>query len=208
MTIREAVSRMRHDLNSHYADSSLYNRHLYSAFWAASRLLIQREADQNRMSDQSRAFTSYNLDTEQVDMYEATCVPLSCISCRAKLPAGILTSKTGPIYGLLGSPDLSTRYAIVTPMEFEVKSKIKGTSARYAYIENGYLYLSKCIPCLKLLAVPSDVPALSAGGTCSVLDSDVPVPDHLHHAAFALAKEAVITALGKPYDTAVNKTEV
>ena len=203
MTRREIVSRLRNDLNAHSADSVITNRHLWNAFWTTSRVLVQREADANKLKDQYASFKSYNLDTEEVDKYEGTCVPISCISCRVKLPK-VLTSKTGLVYSFLGSPDMFTYYVIVSPFEFGIKAKIKGTKTRYAFVDGDFLYLSKCIPCLKLLAIPEE-DDLEVGGVCSIMDEPVGLPDYLVEASLVLAKQSLSVALQVPYDHSANK---
>ena len=203
MTRREIVSRLRNDLNAHSADSVLTNRHLWNAFWTTSRVLIQREADTNKLKDQYASFKSYDLNTEQVDIYEGTCVPISCIACRVELPK-VLTSKTGLVYSFLGSPDFHTRYVIVSPFEFQVKTKIKGSATRYAFVEGGFLYLSKCLPCLKLLAIPEE-DDIEVGGVCSIMDEPVGISDYLVEGALILAKESLSFALQVPYDHSANK---
>ncbi len=206
MTRRQIISRLRLDLKEHFSDSVLYNRHLWNAFWTSSRVLIQREADANKLKDQN-VFTSYNVDTEEINMYEGSCVPLECISCRVKFPKPLM-SKTGPIYSFVGSQDMSTKYTIVNPQEFVIKSKIKGIKERYAFLENDYLYLSKCIPCLKILVAPED-DSLSVEGKakCGLLDETVSLTDYLIEASLAIAKESLSVFFRKGYDHTATKNE-
>lgn len=207
-TRRTIVSRLRHDLLEHTSDSQIYNRHLWNAFWTASRLLIQREADSNNLVNQD-VFTSFYIDTEKVDVFENTCVPLECIACRAKLPKPLM-SKTGPITGFVGSPDMSVSYTIVNPVEFTIKSRVKGVRERYAYIDGDYIYLSKCIPCLKaMVATEQDTPTTKDGEnvTCGILDTPVNMPDYLIEGSMAIALERLRVAISKPYDHTANKNE-
>lgn len=202
MTRREVVSRLREDLIEHFDDSVLYNRHLWNSFWTASRVLIQREHDANKLKNQN-IFQHYNLDTEEVNLYEGSCVPLECVSCRARIPK-IVMSKTGLVYSFLGSPDMSTRYNIVNPSDFIVKSKIKGVRTRFAFLEGDFIYLSECIPCLKLMAVPEDAKD-ATDGTCSVMDIEVEISDYLIEGALTIAKESLSATLRKQYDHVPNK---
>ena len=206
MTRRQIISRLRLDLKEHFSDSVLYNRHLWNAFWTASRVLIQREADANKLKDQN-VFTAYNVDTEEINAYEGSCVPLECISCRAKFPKALF-SKTGPIYSFVGSVDMSTKFTLVNPQEFVVKSKIKGIRERYAFLEGDYIYLSKCIPCLKILVAPED-DSLSADGKqkCGLLDEQVSMSDYLVEASLAIAKESLSVFFRKGYDHTATKNE-
>ncbi len=199
---REAIFRLRQDLREATSDSPMTNRYLWSAFWDAAKLLLQRAHDDGTLRDQN-IFQPYHLDTEEINPFEDTCVPLDCISCRVKVPEPVM-SKTGPIYSVLASADLYTRYAVVNPTEFEIKSKIKGTRQRYAYLEGSYLYLSKCVPCIKFSVVPSD--GLSES-RCGVLDSPALVPDYLFDAAVAIAKDNISKFLSKPVDHVANKNE-
>lgn len=203
MTKREIVSRLRQDLNEHFSDSVLFNRHLWNAFWTASRVLVQREADNNKLKDQSRNFKTYNLDTEDVNLYEGTCVPLECIACRAKVPK-LMVSKNGPIYGFIGSPDMHTSYTVVSPLEYAIKTKITGTKAKFAFIEGDYLYFSKCLSCVKLVGIP-DGDDDADGASCSVMDDSVAISDYLIEGSLAMAKQSLTVVLQKPYDHVANK---
>lgn len=201
MTIRDVVSRLRHDIREHSQDSVFYNRHLWNAFWTSSKRLIQIESDENKLKDQNNLFKSFHLDTEEVNIYIGSCVPLECIACRAKMPL-LLSSKNGVIYNFIGSPDQGLRYSLVTPFEYSVKSKIKGTSAKYAFIEDGYIYLSKCIPCIKIVGIPDEFSDTQTKGQCSILDNSISLPDYLIEAAIRMSKENIIN---KPYDHVPNK---
>lgn len=201
-TRRQIVSRLRKDLVEHFDDSNLYNRHLWNSFWSAAKLLLQREADAAKLVSQN-VFTPYSLDTEEVDLYADTCVPIECISCRVKIPE-LLMSKDGMIYSFFGSPDMSIKYNIVGAAEFAMKSKVKGISSRFAFLEGNYLYLSKCLPCVKLLAI-ADGPAAPPAGKCSILDTEIGLPDFLVEGAIAIAKESLTATLSKRYDQVPNK---
>lgn len=201
-TKREAIFRLRNDLREVTADSPMTNRYLWSVFWDAAKLVLQRAHDDGTLRDQN-IFQPYYLDTEEVNLYEGSCVPLECISCRVKIPEPVM-SKTGPMYSVLASADLYTRYALVNPTEFEIKSKIKGTKQRYAFLEGKYIYLSKCVPCIKFSVVPTD--GLSES-KCGVMDTNAFVPDYLFDAAIAIAKDNISRFLNKPVDHTANKNE-
>ena len=201
-TRRQIVSRLRQDLGESTADSMWFNRQLWSAYWDAAKMVIQRANDENKLVNQSQIFKKFNLDTEDVNGFEDTCVPLDCISCRVKLPEPILHSKVGPVYAFLGSPDMYTQYVIVTPQEFIIKSKIKGTKMRFAFQEGDFLFLSKCIPCVLYRAFPDEL--LEGDGKCSVMDQEVPVPGYLEDSILKMAKEALVGKQGN-YDHVANK---
>ena len=201
-TRRHVVSRLRQDLGESSADSMWFNRQLWDAYWQAAKLVIQRANDENKLVNQSQIFKKFNLDTEEVNGLEDTCVPLECISCRVKLPEKILHSKMGPIYAFLGSPDMNTQYVIVSPQEFIVKSKIKGTKARFACQDGDYLYLSKCIPCIQYLAFPDEL--MEGTGKCSIMDQEVPIPSYFEDSIIKLAKESLVGKQAN-YDHVANK---
>jgi hypothetical protein len=201
MTIRAVVARLRADINEVRGDSPFTDRHLWNAFWTSSRLILQREADSNVFRD-SKAFRTINANTETVNMFEGTCVPLECAVCRVKIPKPLIGKKRGFIYNFIGSPDYHTSFSVVTPFEFSVKTKIKGTKTNYAYIDGDYLYLSKCLPCLKIIALFEEF-GDSGGGGCSVLDNDVNMPDYLIENSIRMAKENFTKG---PVDHAANKS--
>jgi hypothetical protein len=117
-------------------------------------------------------------------------------------------SKTGPIYSFVGSPDMSVKYTVVNPQEFVIKSKIKGVRERYMFLEGDYGYLSKCIPCLKILVAPDEDPTSVKGGNqCGLLDEEVTLPDYMVEASIALAKQSLTIFLQKQYDHSANKNE-
>ena len=101
-TKREVIHRIRHDLAEHSADSVLTNRYLWASFWDAAKLLAQRAYDDSSMRDQI-VFETFDLDTEEHNPFDGTCVPLECIACRVKVPAPVM-SKNGMIYSYIGSP--------------------------------------------------------------------------------------------------------
>ncbi len=203
MTIREVVSRLRNDLKEHTQDSVYYNRHLWNAFWTASRLLLQREADGEGIKDM-RSFKSVILDTEEVNKYEGTCVPLECAVCRVKLDKPLM-SKKGMVYHFVGSIDMHTEFKVVSPQDFKVKAGIKGVRVNYAYLEGDYLYLSKCTPCIKVIAVFNDFSTTNTKGSCSILDSEIGIPDYLIEGSLSLAKQHLLPTLSKAYDHTQNK---
>lgn len=205
MTIREIVSRLRHDLSEHFADSHLFNRHLFNSFWIASRLMLKREADSNMLPKQTKSYRTYVIDSEMVNKYEGTCVPLECIACRYKLPK-LLSGKHGIIYSYFGSVDQSAETLIVDPYSYQVKTQLPGVKTQFAFIEGDYIYTSGCLPCMKLIAIPDTYGDEAGTGACSIMDDDIQIPDHLYEPSFQMARQGLLTSLAKPYDTTPNKT--
>lgn len=203
MTIRETVSSLREEMKETSADSVLSNRHLWNAFWRSSRVLLQREADANKLRDQN-VYDVLMVDTEEVNMFEGTCVPLDCVVCRAKIPKPLM-SKSGFIYNFIGSPDLSTSYSVVSPFEFPIKAKIKGTKEKYAYLEGEYIFFSKCVPCVKIVGLFEEFDDTDTKGLCSIMDRAVNIPDYLIEGAMRMAKENLGIFLQKQQDHVPNK---
>lgn len=200
-TIRQVVSRLRADLREVNADSIYTNRHLYDAFWTAGLLLIQRENDAQKLRN-IRNFKEYNFSTEEVDILEDSCVPYECVACRVKIPKPIY-SKLGFIYRFIGTPDQSISFNLVTPFEFANKLKMRGNKAKYAYLSGDYLYLSHCYPCIKIIGL-FNTKSDKKGG-CSIMDSEVEVPDYLIENALRMAKENIAPFIGKSHDHVANK---
>ena len=194
---------MREETKETSADSVLSNRHLWNAFWRASRVLIQREADEAALNDQN-IFDVLMIDTEEVTKFEGTCVPLDCAVCRAKIPKPLMGKKTGFIYSFVGSPDMHTSFSVVSPYEFPIKAKVKGTSQKYAYLEGDYMYFSKCLPCVKIVGVFDEFTE-QADGQCSIMDRAVNIPDYLIEGSIRVAKENLGVFLQKQQDHVANK---
>lgn len=200
MTIREVVARIRGDLSQVSADSTFTDRHLFNAFWTASRLILQRNADEG-ISINGKSFTSTVVNTEEVNKFEGTCVPLSCAVCRAKIRKPLMGKKRGFIYHFVGSVDYATSFSVVTPYEFPIKTAIKG-AGNFAYIDGDYIYFSKCLPCVRITALFEEYGGDTDAGGCSVMDNEVAIDDFLIEAAIRMAKENLAR---NPYDHSANK---
>lgn len=194
MTIRDIVARIRGDLVQVSADSAFTDRHLFNAFWTASRLILQRHADDG-IQINGKSFKSMVLNTEEVNKFDGTCV------CRAKIGKPLMGKKRGFIYHFVGSVDYSTSFSVVTPYEFPIKTSIKG-AGNFAYIDGEYIYFSKCLPCVRVVALFEEYGGDSDTGGCSVMDNEVALEDFLIEAAIRMAKENLVRA---PYDHSANK---
>lgn len=200
MTIRDIVARIRGDLVQVSADSVFTDRHLFNAFWTASRLILQRHADDG-IPINGKSFKSMVLNTEEVNKFDGTCVPLQCAVCRAKIGKPLMGKKRGFIYHFVGSVDYSTSFSVVTPYEFPIKTAIKG-AGNFAYIDGEYIYFSKCLPCVRVVALFEEYGGDSDTGGCSVMDNEIALEDFLIEGAVRMAKENLIRA---PYDHSANK---
>ena len=200
MTIREIVFRVLSDLNQTPGDANLSTRHAWSAFWGSMRVLLRREHDMNRLLN-SNLYKTQVFNTEKVDKYADSCVPLSCAVCRIKLPK-VLFSAKGPVFRLVGN-DFEQRFTVVSAFDFENKTTLKGNKTKYAYVEGEYLYLSECVPCLKIGFIPEDLDYSSPDG-CSILDTSLDFPPHLFEPALSMTKQSISTKVQIPTDTTNN----
>lgn len=201
MLVKEAISRVRNTLKEYIADSRLSSRYVWNVIWTTSSYLIEKEKGLHNLD----IFKPISLDTEEVNKYEGSCVPLSCIVCRVKLPSGV-EGKKGLIYRYIGSPDLSTTFKLVSPLAFGRKKKIRMNAQNYAFLEEGYIYLDECFPCVKVAYFPNDSDeALDSTSGCSKLDRESPVPDYLLHAIFKMSFEELTLHARIPFDHLTNK---
>lgn len=200
MTIREIVYRLLGDFNQASGDANLTTRHAWSAFWGSMRVLLKREHDLNRLFN-SNLYKTQVLNTETVDKYADSCVPLECAVCRIKLPK-VLFSAKGPVFRLVGN-DFNQRFTVVNAFDFENKTKLKGNSTKYAYVEGDYLYLSECVPCLKVGFIPEELDFSDPKG-CSILDTALDFPPHLFEPALSMAKQGIGVKFQIPTDTTNN----
>lgn len=203
MKIKEIISRGRNMLKEYYGDSTLSARFVWNIVRTIAFQLIDREKNSIYKVN---VFKYVNLDAEEVNLLESSCVPLNCMGCRIKIPKG-LENKHGLIYSFLGSPDMSQNWTIVSPNNFKDKKKLRG-KGRYAYIDGDYIYFDKCLPCYKLGYIPEDLEELTTlGEGCSVLELDSPIPDHLLYPVFRMAPQEFALYVQKPYNHITNKNE-
>ena len=181
MTINEATSQLRNRLKEFTGDSRLTNRTLWGILKAISIDLINKDKDS---IFKQNIFETAQLVTEDVDLLENTCVPLSCISCRAKVPA-TQSNKNGYIYRVLTDPLMKKTWKIVSPNSYISKLGVRG-KARYAYIDGEYIYFSECIPCFKYIYFPEIDDEDQEGKSCSKLDQEINIPGYLLNIIFKM----------------------
>jgi hypothetical protein len=198
MTVREVTSRVRGVLKEFYSDSVLNNSLIWSI--VQSGLLMYLERD-NKNIYKLDIFTKININKENYNIYEGTCVPLDCQGCRYKLPNGS-ENRNGLIYRYIASPDLNTRYKLVSPIVYENKSKLRGDKGNYMILEDGYLYTNNCLPCINI-AYLADKPY--ADDECSVLDLDASIPDHVLDVILKMPLQELNIFIQKPLDITADK---
>jgi len=202
MLIRQIVSRLRNDIKEHTGDTVLTNRHLWNIFYTKAQLLLERDKKNIYNID---VFETASIDTEEVNELEDTCVPICKLSCRAKLPDSV-EFKTGLTYRYIATADLSTNFHLVNPSSFIRKTGIQGNKQNYAYLENGYLYLSKCYPCISVSYIPKDLTSSDDKDTCSKLDQNTILPDYLIDGAMTAALQELQLFKSVGYDHSQNKS--
>lgn len=213
MTNRELISRVRGTLKEHQADTHLFNRHIYSILKTKLFLLIKRAYEERRsLSMVSSVFQTVCVPMKAVSAIEC-CIdfPLDCQIYRSKdkLP-GYVESSYGIIYKSVTSLDRSEKFTIITPYQYDIKSKVKYNKNKYVWIENGYLYSPQAdYPMLRVTALFDDVvescDSPETKTTCSILDQQFPCPDYLIDSVASMALEELKLFKGIQYDPVPNK---
>ena len=199
MTIGTVVSRLRNTIREYHPDSRVTARHLWNIAYTASLELLEREKKTLTNLD---IFTTVSLDSEEVNAYMDTCVPLECLTCRYKLPKGYTEGKNGLRYRYISTADKSSNFHLVTPQAFQSRIGIKGNNNKYAYLDNGYLYTSECYPCIEVSIATEN--GITADG-CSVLDQESPIPDRLLNRVFSLSLNELFNMVRIPIPHIDNK---
>lgn len=198
MTIGEAVARLRQDLKEVSQDSYFSDRGLYNTILTGGLMYMERERKNLHNLD---IYTHETFNTEEVNLYEESCVPLDCKVCRIKVP-NILSLKTGLVYKYLTSPDGSIEFKITDPTSYQRKLKLLRGNKQVAFKEGDFIYLSKCLPCVKFSYVSTD---LENSSGCKALDQDVPFPDYMLDVIIKNAVQSEQLAIRKPNDNIQNK---
>lgn len=197
MTIGDIVYRIRNTLKENSRDSRYSNRHLWSVAYGVAKKLMLRDPHKLPNSD---VFTRFEFETETVNLL-TSCVPLDCEACRIKLPSSV-SSKEGLIYKFIGTPDYSQSFTVVSPESFRRMRNLRGNPGNFAFLDSGYLYLSKCHPCIigQFLNDEDDT-------KCSRLKTKAPIPDHLFDFVVKESLQEIGITLTKPVDIVANKND-
>lgn len=201
MTIREAVSRLRNNLKEFYGDSVLSNRHLYNIIYTMSLAYLERD---KRTLYNLDIFTPVNIDAEEVNIYEGSCVILDCKVCRYKLE-DLMENKYGFIYKYVGTPDYKNQYHITSPNTYNRKTNIRGNKTKYGWIENEYIYIPDCPPCIKVLYLSSNGVSLNSVDGCSIMDNKLTIPDYLIDNVIKGSMSELQIFIAKNFDVTENK---
>ena len=199
MKIKTVVSRLRNTLREYHPDTRVSNRYLWNVAYTASLDLLERE---KRTLHNLDIYKTISMPSEEVDIYADTCVPLECIGCRYKLPEGYSEGKNGLRYKYIATPDKSTTFHLVPPQSFQSRINIKGNNKNYSYLEGGYLYTSKCYPCIQISLLTED--GLTTED-CNILDSTSPIPDRLLNRVFQMSFSELFNMIKIPIPEIDNK---
>lgn len=201
MTIGEIVGRIRATIKETTSDSYISNRHIWSSVRTAALMYIKRD----RRFYSSNVFTTETRNPEPVDIYEDTCVPLSCISCRVDL-SDVIEDGSGIVYQYITTIDGSKEFKIVTPKQFQIKSKKTKGRELYAYYENEALYFSQCFDCIKISYLKDSLKNSEANSSCGIMDEESFIPDYLLEPSIKTAIQELSITKQIPEDTSTNKS--
>lgn len=224
-TKRELISRLRSSLNEVNADTHFTNRYLWSELWSAAKTVIKQDADYSRrLYNQAGLWQSICVKMEPVSPILCTClaIPLDCVLYRStyKLPK-ILESSFGFVYRFIASPDLSVKFTLVTPYDYDRKSKIKYNKEKYAFIHDGYLWSPNAqFPLLNLSGIFEDatlnlpefncdtpVDTTSDCNCNSLLDTSSGIPDYLETNIMRIALDTLGRSKQTAGDHLINQNE-
>lgn len=201
MKIKEIVSRFRGTFKEFRGDTRTTSRYIWSIIWTAGLFLMEREKNLHKLD----IYKTVDLETEEVNLLETSCVPLNCMGCRVKIPSTV-ENKNGLIYKYIASPDLSTQFKLVSPTAYQRKKKLKNTYQNYAFLDNGYIYFDKCYPCIKVSYLPDSwEESISSSDGCSKLEQNSPLPDYILYNLLRMSLEELSLHARVPFDTSQNK---
>jgi len=201
-TIRTIISDIRTILKENHRDSTLTNKAIWDRVCSVNTQLSSRLKLWELYNIGN--FTPVDLVTEEYDIFKDSCVPLECVKCRIELP-DISHTNYGLVYNFLGSPDFSKEYKIYEPRTYALKLGKRGSQIP-AYREGNYIYLSECIPCVKLSYL--DVTGLSLDeDKCSFLDNVSPIPDKIYEDVIGMSLEKWSVFLQKKADRTIDKDD-
>lgn len=196
MTKGEVIYRLRTTLKEHSRDSRYSNRFLWKVAWGTAKKIMLR--DPNKLSSQD-IFTRFDFKTEEVNLLNS-CVPIDCKACRIKLPTTV-ESKEGVVYQYIGPPDYSKNFTIVSPQTFKNKLGTRNPGKYYGFIDSGYLYMSKCYPCVTGLILTDEITG------CKQLVSKANIPDSIIDFVIKEGLQEIAPFLTKPVDIVANKND-
>lgn len=209
MTNRALISAIKEGLKKINADTSYTNKGIWLKAKALSDALIKKDAD-SKMAFYKlhNIFTPLKIKTKLVSPLEDTSLaglPLDCSVCRSeKRISKFVETAFGILYRSITSLDRSISFTVVTYSEYLMKRKIKYNTANYAWLEDGYMYFSKCFPEIICTAYFSEAEPEYLK-KCTMLDEEFPTTDYL--ATFVI-EETIKSLSGTdriPADNVANK---
>lgn len=142
-TIGDVVARLRNSIKEVSDDSVFSNRYLWNTYLTALRQLIKQDSVAGKIYSTSEVWVPICIQMEPINSLYCNCFCLpydkQVYRSTQKLPK-FLESTDGIIYRWLATPDMSRTFVIVSPFQYQVKSKIKYNREKYAFIHDGYLY--------------------------------------------------------------------
>lgn len=159
-TNRKVIADVINGVKELNADSKLSKRKVYSTLFRKAKKLIDRDIRDRKLFKNADSFDTICLEFESVPLNKCACkIDLNpdCTIMRSveKVPK-IFNSVNGPavyyITTMLGNKEIK----LTTPASAAVKSKIKGVSTIYAFIENEYMYTISDIEMLSITALFED----------------------------------------------------
>ncbi len=217
-TIGEVVARLRNSIKEVTDDSVYSNRYLWSTYLTALKQLIKQDSVAGKIYATSDVWSPICVELEPVNSLYCNCFCLpydkQVYRSTRKLPK-FLESTDGIVYRWLATPDMSRTFVIVSPFQYQQKSKIKFNRERYAFLHDGYLYTPNHeFPLLSLSAffegdvsdfqcegqtstvpdpsLPTELVVETLGECAKMLYAKASIPDYLEDAAIKMARSELL----------------
>jgi hypothetical protein len=219
-TRRNLISSLRGQLKEATSDTRYTNRMLWGCIHRAGKLLIKQEENQRRLYNLSDIWQTICITMEAVSPILCTCIvlPMDCVIYRSTftLPK-ILESSYGFIYRFIGTADLSRRFTLVSPIDFQVKTRIRGSRENYVFLHDGFLWSTKPYNLIlsgifedddlsEFICTQQD-DSNSDGDCVSLLDQDSGIPQYLERTTLRLALEDLLPSKQMPSDNLPNAND-
>lgn len=191
-TYRKIIYDIIEGVKQHKADSVLSKRKVYSTFYRIAKGLIDRDVRDRKLYKNTDLFKTICIETEQVDANTCSCIDIEtgCTITRSKnkIPK-LLNTIYGPIINSITTVIGSKKIELTTPSTAVLKSKVKGSTSIFAFIDNDYLFLTKDIEVVKMRGIfEGDISkyicdakdkVTDTNGCSKWLDTNTFVPDRL-----------------------------
>lgn len=215
-TIGTIVARLRTALKEVTSDSMYSNRALWNEFTSNAKVFIKRDADNERkIYRTAEAWQKLCIKMEKsspllcdIHVSAGYCIYKSLF----KLP-NLFETSTGPLVQFISTPDNSVNITLVTPMEFQIKTNLRYSKGKFAFIYDGYLWTNLAYPNLVLSGIffgskkDCECDQTSTSNCSSMLDTPAGVPSYLVAPALTATLQMLLPTLNKPTDNMVNVSE-